>query len=246
VVAPARDEAGNLRPLISEIAAALDDTGLRYQVLVIDDGSRDATAAELRGLSRACRDLTVIRFEAGRGQSAALRAGIHAASARRIATIDADRQNDPADLPPMLARLDAAGLDLVQGDRSANRQDHRWRRIASGVARLVRRWVLHDQTRDTGCTLRVMRADLARRLPLHRPGMHRFVPALARGLGARVLEVPVHHRPRTCGRTKYGTGLIQRGLPGLRDCFVVRRILRSGRRREDHPPVPAAARPGVA
>ncbi|MEM6458529.1 MAG: glycosyltransferase family 2 protein [Planctomycetota bacterium] len=240
VVAPALNEAGNVGPLVAEITAAFTGTGRRVQVVVVDDGSTDATPQQLNELSRQHGHLKVIRHDTPRGQSASLHDGIAAAAAPLIATLDADLQNDPADLPAMLDLLHEKNVDLVQGDRSANRRDHALRRVASLVGRLARRAIVGDTVRDTGCATRVMRAEFARRLPLHRPGMHRFVPACVAGFGGRIVEVPVNHRPRREGKTKYGTGLLKRGLPGLRDCFAVRAMIRAARR-ADANPAPASA-----
>lgn len=230
VVAPARDEAGNLTALVEQVAGAFAPTGWRVQVVVVDDGSRDGTWEELERLRGRFADLVTRRHARGRGQSAALATGIAAARATLVATLDADLQNDPADLPRMVELLRAQGADLVQGDRTAGRQDAWPRRVASGVGRVARRVVIGDRVRDTGCATRVMRAEVAGALPLDRPGMHRFIPALVAGGGGVVVETAVGHRRRTVGRTKYGTGLIRRGLPGLRDCFVVRAALRQAAR----------------
>lgn len=227
VVIPALNEAGNLRPLVEQIDRAFASTPIRYQIVVVDDGSRDATAAELKPLAETRRDVCVASHDKPRGQSAALRTGMQASSAPLIATLDADLQNDPADLPRMLDLLESHHADLVQGDRTANRRDHTARRIASAVGRWARRLIVGDRVRDTGCATRVMRRAFALRLPLDRPGMHRFIPACVAGFGGEVIETPVNHRPRHTGKTKYGTGLIKRGLPGLRDCFRVRRLIRA-------------------
>jgi len=244
VVAPAHNEAGNLTPLLAQIRDAFAPSGLRVQVLLVDDGSTDPTADELAQLAQRDPDLWVLHHDRPRGQSAALSSGIAAATAPLLATLDADLQNDPADLPAMVAVLRDRHADLVQGDRTAHRCDHLGRRFASGVGRLFRRVLLHDPVRDTGCGARVMRTDLARRLPLDRDGMHRFIPALAAALGGRVVETRVHPRPRHAGRTKYGTGVLKRGLPGLRGCFFVRRL----QRRHATPQVSPAphAKPGPA
>ena len=156
------------------------------------------------------------------GQSAAMKAGVAAATGRHVGFLDADLQNDPADLPRMLALLKEKGVDLVQGDRSAARQDTAGRRVASVIGRRARGAILSDPVRDTGCSARVLRADLAKKLPLEFKGMHRFIPAFCRVLGARIVEMPVTHRPRSAGVTKYGVGPITRGAAGLRDCFAVR------------------------
>ncbi|MEM7624398.1 MAG: glycosyltransferase family 2 protein [Planctomycetota bacterium] len=231
VVTPARNECGNLTPLVAEIQDAFAGSALRIQIVVVDDGSTDGTAKELVTLLAEHPNLRVLKHELPLGQSLSLHAGFAAASALLVATLDADLQNDPADLPRMVRRLQNERADLVQGDRTANRRDHFARRSASAVGRWARRVIVGDRVRDTGCATRVMRRTFAVRLPLDRPGMHRFIPACVAGLGGRVIETPVNHRPRHAGKTKYGTGLIKRGLPGLRDCFVVRGLIRRERAR---------------
>ncbi|HYE03834.1 MAG TPA: glycosyltransferase, partial [Phycisphaerales bacterium] len=165
----------------------------------------------------------------GHGQSAAFYAGFRAARGELIATLDADLQNDPADLPAMLELMRRHGADMVQGDRSHARRDALVRRAGSRVGRAFRRRLLGDTIRDTGCSLRIMRRELALRLPLEFRGMHRFIPATARHLGYEVIETRVNHRPRAAGETKYGMGILQRALPGLIDLLAVR-YMRSRRR----------------
>jgi glycosyltransferase involved in cell wall biosynthesis len=158
----------------------------------------------------------------GNGQSAAFHAGFRAARGRLVAVLDADLQNDPADLPAMLDLMSQTGADLIQGDRSRVRKDSIVRRWGSVVGRASRRLLLADGVRDTGCSLRVMKRDVAMALPLEFKGMHRFIPATAASLGFTVVEMPVNHRPRQAGKTKYGMGITKRAIPGLIDCFAVR------------------------
>jgi hypothetical protein len=136
--------------------------------------------------------------------------------------LDADLQNDPAEIPAMLKLARETGAGLVQGDRSHARKDNAVRRVGSIVGRLFRRWLLGDTIRDTGCSLRVMKREIGVRLPLEFRGMHRFIPVTARHLGYKVVEMPVKHRPRIAGETKYGMGVVQRAIPGLIDLFAVR------------------------
>jgi glycosyltransferase involved in cell wall biosynthesis len=164
----------------------------------------------------------------GHGQSAAFHAGFRAARGRLIAVLDADLQNDPADLPAMLRLMREQNADMVQGDRSHARKDNAVRRVGSIVGRLFRRSLLGDTIRDTGCSLRVMKREYAVRLPLEFRGMHRFIPVSVAHMGGKVVEVRVNHRERAAGTTKYGSGL-KRAIPGLIDCFAVR-YMRNRRR----------------
>lgn len=224
VIAPAHNEQDNVGPLVEQIAQALAPLTADWEIVIVDDASTDDTAARLRALRTRHPRLRVLAVPAdGRGpygQSAAFRAGSRAARGAVVAWLDADLQNDPADIPRLLAILREHGADMVQGDRSAQRRDTLVRRISSTVGRLARRAILNDPTRDTGCSLRVMRCEVARALPLEYRGMHRFVPYTVRALGFNVIEVPVSHRPRTAGRAKYGVW--NRALPGMIDCFAVR------------------------
>ena len=150
-----------------------------------------------------------------------------------MATLDADLQNDPADLPTMLSMMTQHGADMVQGGRSHARKDNVVRRVGSIVGRKFRRWLLGDTIRDTGCSLRIMKREIAVKLPLEFRGMHRFIPVTARHLGYTVVEHRVNHRQRGAGETKYGMGIVQRALPGLIDLLVVR-YMRNRRRHWDH------------
>ncbi len=220
VVIPARDEADGLRRLIPELRGVLAGLARPCEIIVVDDGSQDDTGELL--LAMASADPTPVRLvrTPPRGQSAAMAAGIAATTAPLVAFLDADGQNDPADLPRLLADFDRGGAELVQGDRTRSRCDGLHRRIASWIGRVALRVLLGDRTRDTGCTLRVgRRCDLAR-IPLGEPGMHRFIPALIAAAGGRIREVPVGHRRRIGGRSHYRA--FGRGLTGLRGCRRVR------------------------
>ncbi len=227
VIAPAHNEQENVEALIREIDAAIEHTDIRYEIVIVDDGSTDQTRAKVRGMMSArphvrCIAMTNTPPGKGNGQSAAFHAGFRAAKGGLIAVLDADLQNDPAEIPAMVARLRETGADMVQGDRSHARKDNAVRRVGSIVGRKFRLWLLGDTIRDTGCSLRVMKREVALRIPLEFRGMHRFIPVSARHMGYKVVEMPVTHRPRTAGETKYGMGIVQRALPGLRDLFAVR------------------------
>ncbi|MCA9291055.1 MAG: glycosyltransferase [Phycisphaerales bacterium] len=225
IAAPAHNERDNVRRLVEEIVDAVAPMGVTYEIVIVDDGSTDDTLDVLRDVRSTCPELRILRMTntppgRGNGQSAAFSAAFGAARGDYIAVLDADLQNDPADLPAMYARMMEVDADMVQGDRSAARRDTFVRRMSSVVGRLFRRWLLGDTIRDTGCSLRLMRAEVARAIPLEFRGMHRFIPVTARQLGYTVVEVPVHHRPRTAGEAKYGVW--NRAIPGLVDCLAVR------------------------
>ncbi len=222
VVVPALNEQDNVQPLVEKIAKVMQDADVSFELIIVDDGSSDATLDRLKQLQTDRPYLRVLHRPEPRGQSAAMFAGIQAADGACIATLDADLQNDPADLPGMLAKIEAGDADMVQGDRSANRNDHAIRKFGSVVGRKARLWVLGDPARDTGCSARVVRADIAKQFPLQFKGIHRFMPAYASMLGARITEVPVTHHARNAGETKYGMGLLSRGPAGLMDLLAVR------------------------
>ena len=216
LVVPVFNEEENLPPLVREIEAALGPAGSTYELLLVDDGSTDGGPAAMAALARADRRIRVIRLGKNSGQSAALDAGFRFARGRIVVTLDADLQNDPQDIPRMLAELSRA--DVVCGIR-ANRRDTWVRRVSSKIANGVRNRLTHEQVTDVGCTLRVCRRELLRDLPMF-TGLHRFLPTLLKMQGGRVVEIPVNHRPRLHGVAKYGIG--NRLWRALADLFAVR------------------------
>ncbi len=222
IVVPALNEQDNVDELIRQIHESVINVLPGAELIVVDDGSTDQTLARLRALAHEHAWLHVLHRPRPMGQSAAMGAGIAAARSACIATLDADLQNDPADLPLMLKMLHEQQADLVQGDRSRSRQDSLVRRVGSLVGRLSRRWMLGDTARDTGCSARVLCRTYARQIPLSLRGMHRFFPAWVHLMGGKVIEMPARHRPRTAGTTKYGMGILSRGPAGLRDLFAMR------------------------
>ena len=217
VVVPLYNEEENVPILQRELAAAL--AGLDYEIVFVDDGSRDATRSKIV-LDDAGR-IRVLAFERNAGQSAAMYAGLHAARGEAVALLDGDLQNDPADIPRLLAEIASGKADLVCGYR-AKRKDTVVKRITSRVANFVRSRFTRDGVRDTGCTLKAMRRECVGAL-VPFTGMHRFIPALVKGAGYRLVEIPVNHRARQFGVSKYGLG--NRALRATVDMFGVRWLL---------------------
>jgi len=214
VVVPLFNEEENVPILQAELAAAL--TGLDYEIIFVDDGSSDQTVARIAPDPR----VRVLQFERNAGQSAAMFAGLQNARGATAVLLDGDLQNDPADIPKLLAEIER-GADLVCGFR-AQRKDTVVKRITSRVANFVRGRFTRDGVRDTGCTLKAMRRECVSAL-LPFKGMHRFIPALIKGAGFQLVEVPVNHRPRKFGVSKYGLG--NRALRATTDMFGVRWLL---------------------
>jgi len=220
VVAPAHNEVDNLPRLLEEIAAALAKCEYRWEVIITDDASTDGTAILLRDLRKKYPQLRVLSMRQRSGQTAAVDAGLRHARGTFIATLDADLQNDPADIPRLLDLLQAQPQQcgFVNGWR-ADRHDPWIRLVSTRIANGVRNWLTHEQIHDSGCGLRVFRRECIERLKLFN-GMHRFLPTLVKMEGYQVMEVPVNHRPRTAGKAKYG--VLNRLFKALRDAFAVR------------------------
>ncbi len=214
VVVPLYNEEESVSILQSELTTAL--AGLDYEIIFVDDGSKDGTVARVAADPR----VRVLQFEKNAGQSAAMYAGLHAAHGDIAVLIDGDLQNDPADIPKLLREI-KPGTDLVCGYR-AKRKDTTVKRLTSRVANFVRSRFTKDGVRDTGCSLKAMRHEcIATLVPFK--GMHRFIPALVKGAGYNLVEVPVNHRPRKFGVSKYGLG--NRALRATIDMFGVRWLL---------------------
>ncbi len=204
------NEEDNIRPLIERIDASLK--GLDYEVIFIDDGSKDKTLEQIREYGDS--HYTTISFYKNFGQTAAMSAGIEQAKGELIITLDGDLQNDPADIPSMVKKLEEEGWDVVAG-RRANRKDY-WvsRKLPSKIANWIIRWLTGVRIHDYGCSLKVFRADVAKNLGLYGE-LHRFIPVLAQLQGARITEVDVTHHPRQYGKTKYGIGRTFRVMSDL-------------------------------
>jgi glycosyltransferase involved in cell wall biosynthesis len=194
----------------------MDRFGEPYEVVVVNDGSTDGTAERLRALKTQFPRLRVVRILKNSGETAATDAGFQHARGALIATVDADLQNDPADIPKMVAMM--KDWDVVCGVR-AKREDSLVRRVSSRVGNGVRNWLTRESITDVGCTMKVVRASCAKRVKLF-TGMHRFLPTLFRFQGCSITEIPVNHRPRRWGKAKYG--IRNRLFRGLRDLMAVR------------------------
>jgi dolichol-phosphate mannosyltransferase len=214
VVVPLFNEEESIGILQTELRAALK--GLDYEIILVDDGSVDRTAERIE----TAPNIRIIRFEKNSGQSAAIYEGLTAARGGTLVIIDGDLQNDPVDIPKLLAEI-ARGADLVCGYR-VKRRDTLVKRATSRIANAVRSRYTKDGVRDTGCTLKAMRRECVSTL-LPFKGMHRFIPALVKAAGFRLVEVPVNHRPRRFGQSKYGLG--NRALRATIDMFGVRWLL---------------------
>ncbi len=212
VVIPVFDERENLPPLMEELRAALAAVDRSHEILLIDDGSTDGSGEWIDAEARRDPSVIAIRLERNSGQSAALAVGIARARGDVVVTLDADLQNDPADLPRVLAALD--GADVVSGIRQ-RRQDSWVRLVSSRIANRIRRAWLGDPVTDIGCSFKAYRRPALEGLPMFN-GVHRFLPALCVMRGSRLVEVPLTHRPRRAGVSKYGvTNRLGRGFYDL-------------------------------
>jgi glycosyltransferase involved in cell wall biosynthesis len=202
VVLPVFNEVENLDILQQQLKAVLTKLGRTYEIIYVDDGSSDGSLQKLQELARADDTVVIIELRRNFGQTAAMSAGIDNARGEIVVCQDADLQNDPEDIPRLLAKLDE-GYDLVSGWRK-NRQDHwLWRKGPSALANWIISRVVDFKLHDTGCTLKAYRRELLNHIRLYGE-MHRFIPALALQVGARVAEIPVNHKPRLYGHSKYG------------------------------------------
>ena len=218
VVFPVYNEEENLPILLDEIAKALDGKPWTYEIVAADDGSKDRSIEVLRNLRAKHPTLRIVALEKNSGQTAALDAAWRAAHGRFVVSLDADLQNDPADIPAMMRKLEETASDMVIGVR-VNRQDTFARKMQSKIGNGVRNWITNDHITDTGCSLKLVRREAIERVQLY-TGMHRFLPTLVRMRGYKVVEMPVNHRARQFGVSKYGA--MNRAFRGLADCLAVR------------------------
>ncbi len=215
-VIPVYNEQDNIAPLEAEISDVIQKIGQPCEVLWVDDGSTDKSAEAIRSVMNCGFDSRLIRFDRNYGQSAALHAGFQNAAGRYVITLDSDLQNDPADILKMIPYLEQ--YDMVTGWRRS-RHDSRWKKFCSWFANGVRNRLSRETIKDTGCSLKIMKTRYLKRIKMFK-GLHRFLPTLMKMEGASVIEVPVTHRPRLKGASKYGTW--DRAFSGLRDLLAVR------------------------
>ncbi len=227
VVVPVHNEEDNVAPLVGEILSALRGK-LDFEIVYVDDASKDATLQRLRQLQASTPELRVIRHLTNAGQSTAVRNGVKAARAPWIATLDGDGQNDPADIPALLAKRDAAAAEvkLFAGWR-VNRQDSGSKRWASKWANAIRSRMLRDATPDTGCGIKLFERAAFLDLPYF-DHMHRYLPALMQRAGWQTVSVPVNHRHRTSGVSKYTN--LGRAVVGIKDLLGVAWLIQRSRR----------------
>lgn len=217
IVIPIKDERDNLSPLHDRLRLALNSLNKSYEIIFVDDGSVDGSYFALEALAQKDPAVKVIRLRRNFGQSAALQAGIDHSTGDTLITLDGDLQNDPADIPLLLAKLDE-GYDAVLGQRMKRQDSLIIRKIPSVAANWLIRKVTGVPIKDMGCTLRAMRRDLAEALPLYGE-MHRFVPVLAQQYGGRLAQIPVRHHPRVAGKTKYN---LTRAVRVLLDLITIK------------------------
>ena len=218
IVVPVYNEIDNDEPLNGRDRTALDETDLSWEFLAVDDGSTDGSGERLDDLATGDRRIRVLHFEKNFGQSAGLDAGFRHARGRLVSLLDADLQTYPEDLPKLIEVLESEKVDAVVGIR-AERHDTGWRKFSSRLANGVRNWLTREDIQDTGCPIKVFRAEAINSVKMF-TGMHRFLPTLLRMEGFTVKQVPVRHADRTEGQSKYGTW--DRAFSGLRDSFAVR------------------------
>jgi glycosyltransferase involved in cell wall biosynthesis len=216
VLIPMYNEADNVEPLFARLGSALRDWPGEFEILVVDDGSTDETRARLGEIQRRAPHVRVARFRRNLGKTAAMAAGFRLARGRFVVTLDGDLQNDPAEIPRLVAMLQ--DWDAVCGIRT-RRLDSWWRRVSSRIGNAFRNWATGDDIVDAACMLKAFRRECIQNLELYR-GFHRFLPTLLKMRGYRVTQVPVGHHPRLYGKSKYGTW--GRMWEGLADVWAVR------------------------
>ncbi len=212
IVIPVMNEADNVGPLHQELSQSLGSVGRGYEIVFVDDGSTDGTPDLIAALAASDDHVRLVRLRRNFGQTAAFSAGFDHARGQLVVTMDGDRQNDPGDIPRLLSKLDG-GYDMVCGWRQ-DRRDPLSKRVPSFVANHLISWATGVKLHDYGCSLKAIRSDVVKEMRLYGE-MHRFIPAVASWMGVRLVELPVNHRPRTRGSSKYGIGRTTRVLLDL-------------------------------
>lgn len=216
IILPVYNESDNIELLYNEISGLIGDIAVPCEIIWVDDGSTDGSRDIIKGIAKTDAHCRYLCFEKNCGQSAALYAGFQAAKGRYVITMDSDLQNNPRDILNMIPYL--GEYDMVTGWRK-DRHDTGWRKFSSKFANGVRNRLSRETIKDTGCSLKIMKTRLLKNIKIYK-GLHRFLPTLMKMEGATVIEVPVSHRPRTMGVSKYGTW--DRAFSGLRDLLAVR------------------------
>lgn len=220
LVAPVYNEKECIEEFVREADGELKKLGRPYEIVCADDCSKDGCTDMIKAMKATYPALRLVRLTRNQGQSGAFEAGIRAAKGKYIVLIDADLQNDPADIGKLIAALEGPGEPACAAGRRAKRQDNFVRKVSSKIANTVRIWITGDPIRDTGCSLKAFRSEYAKRFKMFK-GMHRFMTTLVRMQGGSVVEVDVNHRQRPRGTPKYGQGL-GRTFTALRDALSVR------------------------
>ncbi len=218
VLAPSYNEQECLPELCRALNETLGSMGKSYEIIIVDDGSTDDSLSILKGFKSEIPQLRVLSLSQRSGQTAAMEAGFEAARGKYVVTIDADLQNDPADIPAMIELLEADKADMVTGHRH-KRQDSWLRLVSTKIANGVRNRLLHETVADSACSLKAYKREIIPKLKLF-DGLHRFLTSIVKMNGFRLLEIPVNHRPRTKGQAKYG--LWNRVFRSLRAAFAIR------------------------
>jgi len=219
VVVPVYNEEENIKPLTEEVVGVLDKTSISYEIVFADDGSTDNTLNEIKAMRNTFGEkVRFVSFDKNKGQTAAFIAGFRNSKGKYIATLDGDMQNDPADLPSLFNEIEKGEFDMVNGIR-AKRQDNFIRKISSKIGNGFRNWLTNESVSDVGCSIRIFKAECVKEIPVFN-GLHRFFPTLVRMQGYTITEIPVNHRERERGTSKYG--VLNRAFVGFADTFAVR------------------------
>jgi len=221
-VIPVYNEEESLRPLYNAIKNVVNENGYNYEIVFVDDGSYDNSLNIMKSLHENDANVKVVVFQENRGQSAAFDAGFKHATGRYVVTLDADLQNDPADVPKMMEYMDR--FDVVCGFR-AKRQDNFIRKISSKIGNFIRNKLTNDNIIDTGCSLKIFKKEYLDKIKMFK-GMHRFLPTLLKLEGATIFQIEVSHHPRKFGESKYGLGIKKRAFTALLDLFAVRWMIK--------------------